>query len=104
VFSHLDGSTYLPDSVSHAFTKIVLRAGLKGVRLHDLRHAHATLHPKIVQERLGHPTIAITLDTYLHVTPGIQEAAALKFDDELADTLSINGSVDKTQTVPLTNR
>ena len=43
VFSHLDGSPYLPDSVSHAFTKIARSAGLKGVRLHDLRHAHASL-------------------------------------------------------------
>ncbi|MCH8205632.1 MAG: site-specific integrase [Chloroflexi bacterium] len=110
VFSHLDGSPFLPDSVSHAFTKIVRRAGLKKVRLHDLRHAHASLmlrqgiHPKIVQERLGHSTIAITLDTYSHVTPGLQEAAALKFDEELAETVPVNGSVDKTQTVPLTNR
>lgn len=41
------------------------------------------IHPKIVQERLGHSTIAITLDTYSHVTPGLQEAAALRFDDIL---------------------
>ena len=110
VFSHVDGSPYLPDSVSHAFTKIVRRAGLKGVRLHDLRHAHASLmlrqgvHPKIVQERLGHSTIAITLDTYSHVTPGLQEAAALKFDEQLADTIPVNGSVDQNTAVPLTNR
>jgi|TARA_B100000315_G_scaffold151675_1_gene140466 hypothetical protein len=50
-------------------------------------HTHASLmlkqgvHPKIVQERLGHSTIAITLDTYSHVTPGLQEAAANRFDD-----------------------
>jgi len=37
-------------------------------------------HPKIVQERLGHSTIAMTLDTYSHVVPGLQEAAAKKFD------------------------
>jgi integrase len=54
------------------------------------------VHPKIVQERLGHSTIAITLDTYSHVTPGLQEAAALKFDQELAETTSVNGPVDKT--------
>ena len=62
------------------------------------------VHPKIVQERLGHSSIAITLDTYSHVTPGLQEAAALKFDEELAETVPVSGSVDKTQTVPLTNR
>ncbi|MDP6403290.1 MAG: tyrosine-type recombinase/integrase, partial [SAR202 cluster bacterium] len=96
--------------VSHAFTRIAHHAGLRGVRLHDLRHAHASvmlrqgIHPKIVQERLGHSTIAITLDTYSHVTPGLQEAAALKFDQELAETTSVNGPVDKAQRVPLTNR
>ncbi|SEU24429.1 tyrosine-type recombinase/integrase, partial [Paenibacillus sp. NFR01] len=50
---------------------------------HDLRHTHATIllkrgvHPKIVQERLGHSSIQITLDTYSHVLPGLQEAALL---------------------------
>ncbi len=39
------------------------------------------IHPKIVQERLGHATIQITLDTYSHVAPGLQEAAAKRFDD-----------------------
>lgn len=39
------------------------------------------VHPKIVQERLGHSTTAITLDTYSHVTPGLQEAAAKRFDE-----------------------
>jgi integrase len=39
------------------------------------------IHPKIVQERLGHSTISITLDTYSHVAPGLQDAAAKRFDD-----------------------
>ena len=39
------------------------------------------VHPKIVSERLGHATVAFTLDTYTHVVPGLQEAAALKFDE-----------------------
>jgi integrase len=39
------------------------------------------IHPKIVQERLGHSTITVTLDTYSHMTPGLQEAAAERFDD-----------------------
>ena len=57
--------------------------------MHDARHTHASLmlkqgiHPKIVQERLGHSTIAITLDTYSHVMPGLQEAAARKLDESL---------------------
>jgi integrase len=89
VFSQPDGSPLLPDSVSHAFTRIAQRAGINGVRLHDLRHTHATLmlqqgiHPKIVSERLGHGSIAITLDTYSHVVPGLQEAAAKRFDEAM---------------------
>jgi integrase len=61
------------------------------MRLHDLRHAHATIllqqgvHPKIVQERLGHSTVATTLDIYSHVLPGLQESAARKFDEGLQD-------------------
>jgi len=87
VFSHYDGSPLLPNSITHAWIKLVRRCGLKGIRLHDARHTHASLllkqgvHPKIVQERLGHGSIQITLDTYSHVAPGLQQAAANKFDD-----------------------
>ena len=87
VFSRLNGRPLLPDTVSHAWTKLAKRTGLEGIRLHDARHSHASLmlkqgvHPKIVQERLGHGSIHITLDTYSHVAPGLQQAAANKFDD-----------------------
>ncbi len=87
VFSHYDGSPLLPNSVTHAWMKLVRSCGLHGIRLHDARHTHASLllkqgvHPKIVQERLGHGSIQITLDTYSHVAPGLQMAAANKFDD-----------------------
>jgi integrase len=87
VFSHYDGSPLLPNSVTHAWIKLARRCGLHGIRLHDARHTHASLllkqgvHPKIVQERLGHGSIQITLDTYSHVAPGLQQAAAKKFDD-----------------------
>ena len=87
VFCHEDGKPLLPNSVSHAWTKLASRTGLKGIRLHDARHTHASLmlkqgiHPKIVQERLGHASIQITLDTYSHVTPGLQQAAANRFND-----------------------
>ena len=82
VFTRLDGSAVRPLTVSHAFRRISRRVGLHGVRLHDLRHSHATLmleqgvHPKVVSERLGHSSVAITLDVYSHVLPGIQHAAA----------------------------
>ncbi|MDU7910921.1 MAG: tyrosine-type recombinase/integrase [Veillonella sp.] len=55
--------------------------GLKHITFHDLRHTHATLllsqkiNPKIVQERLGHSTITLTLDTYSHLVPDIQKEA-----------------------------
>ncbi|MFC1964752.1 tyrosine-type recombinase/integrase [Chloroflexota bacterium] len=87
VFCHTDGKPLLPNSVSHAWTKLANRTGLQGIRLHDARHTHASLmlkqgvHPKIVQERLGHASIQITLDTYSHVAPGLQQAAANRFDD-----------------------
>ncbi len=87
VFSQWDGKPLLPDTVSHYWMKLVRRTGLRGVRFHDARHTHATImlkqgvHPKIVQERLGHVSIETTLDTYSHVAPGLQQAAALKFDD-----------------------
>jgi len=89
VFSHWDGSPLLPDSITHAWVKLVRKCGLKGIRLHDARHTHATImlkqgvHPKVVQERLGHSTISTTLDTYSHVAPGLQEAAARGFDEIL---------------------
>ena len=87
VFSQVDGKPLLPDTVSHAWAKTVKRAGLKHFRLHDGRHTHASImlkqgiHPKIVQERLGHATISTTLDLYSHVAPGLQEAAARHFDE-----------------------
>jgi integrase len=86
IFSNHEGNPLLPDTISHAWTKLVKRTGLKGIRLHDARHTHASLllkqnvHPKIVQERLGHATISTTLDLYSHVSPGLQEAAAIGFD------------------------
>lgn len=89
VFCHIDGTPLLPSSVTHAWEKLVKTTGVKRIRLHDARHSHASLmlkqgiHPKIVQERLGHSSIQITLDTYSHVAPGLQEAAAARFDEAL---------------------
>jgi len=86
VFCRLDGEPLRPNTVTHAWNVLAARAGIKVIRLHDARHTHASLmlkagiHPKIVQERLGHSSIGMTLDTYSHVAPGLQEAAAEKFD------------------------
>jgi integrase len=78
VFTREDGRPLHPREVTRAFTRHVLAAGLPVIRLHDLRHTHATLalaagvHPKVVQERLGHANIAITLDTYSHAVPALE--------------------------------
>jgi len=60
----------------------VRSAGLPRIRFHDLRHTHATLalaagvHPKVVSERLGHATVAFTMDVYSHAIPALQAEAA----------------------------
>lgn len=93
VFSKSDGKPFLPNTVSHNWIKLIRRSGLNGIRLHDARHTHASLmlkqgiHPKIVQERLGHSSIQITLDIYSHVAPGLQQAAANKFDRLLLQSI-----------------
>ena len=82
VFTKEDGAAWHPEVVSRFFRQAVTRSTLPAIRLHDLRHTHATLalragiHPKVVSERLGHATIAITLDTYSHAIPAMQEEAA----------------------------
>jgi len=97
VFTRPDGRPLDPAIVSRRFSKLVLKLELPKVRLHDLRHTHATLllaegvHPKIVQERLGHSSISITLDTYSHVLPGLQEQAAVAFESALAGARSAQG-------------
>ena len=91
VFCHPDGRPLNPNHITRTFAKTLKKAGIPHVRLHDLRHTHATLmlkagiHPKIVSERLGHASISITLDTYSHVVPGLQKAAAERFDKMLEE-------------------
>lgn len=87
VFSTVEGKPLRPNTITRAWTMLATHAGLKVIRLHDARHTHASImlkqgiHPKIVQERLGHASIQMTLDTYSHVAPGLQEAAANRFDE-----------------------
>ena len=84
VFARVDGSAIHPGQFSDRFDRLVKSAQLPRIRLHDLRHTHATLslqagiHPKVVSERLGHSNITITLDTYSHAIPALQEDAASK--------------------------
>lgn len=82
VFPSTVGTPMNPDNlVYRSFKPLLRRAGLKEIRFHDLRHTFGHLmieageHPKIVQEILGHSQISLTLDTYSHVLPNIQEEA-----------------------------
>ena len=90
VFTQDDGTAVDPESTSKDFCAIVRQTGLPHLTLHGLRHLHATLmlsnkeSPKVVSERLGHSSIAITMDMYSHVLPGLQEAAALALGQRLA--------------------
>jgi integrase len=92
VFATANGRPIHPHLMSDAFQKLVKRSGLPRIRLHDLRHTHATLllkagvPIKVVSERLGHATPAFTMTTYQHVLPGMQAEAAQTFA-ELLDLL-----------------
>ncbi|PLS87636.1 MAG: site-specific integrase [Actinobacteria bacterium] len=90
VFANEIGGIVNPSNLrNRSFAKLLERAGLNGVRFHDLRHTCATLllsknvNPKIVSEMLGHANIAITLDTYSHVLPDMQEKAARAIEEAL---------------------
>jgi integrase len=82
-----DGSALHPEYLSRTFRALSRKAGLPPVRLHDLRHTHATLllaagiPVKVVSERLGHCTVAFTMEVYQHVLPGMQREAVQALAD-----------------------
>jgi integrase len=88
VVTRADGSSLQPRSLTHSISAFLKDRG-SAVRLHGLRHSHAShllaenVHPKIVQERLGHSSIAITMDIYSHLMPNMQADAAAKVDAAL---------------------
>jgi integrase len=94
-YNDLDLVCCLPDgrpvvyNLVRDFQALLKRLGLPKVRFHDLRHSHASLllaqgiHPKVVSERLGHSQVGITLDTYSHLLPNLQQEAAAKLDSLL---------------------
>jgi integrase len=93
VFPGRDGEPWKPSAFASNCRVVFRKAGLT-CRLHDLRHTHATMllrqgvHPKVVQERLGHANVSITLDIYSHVAPNMQQEAAVKIDQALAAALA----------------
>ena len=106
VFCREDGKPLDPDSVSQYFDRRGARAGLPRIRLHDARHTAASLllaagvHPKVVQERLGHATIATTLDTYSHVVPGLGHDAAERLAAAIDGTDHISDHIGKETSHP----
>jgi integrase len=89
VFTRPDGTYVHPDIYSQTFRRAVRRLGLPYIRLHDLRHTHATLGleagipVKVMSTRLGHATTAFTQDVYMHSVPSLEDSAA----DQIADLI-----------------
>ncbi|HEY0757271.1 MAG TPA: site-specific integrase, partial [Ktedonobacteraceae bacterium] len=89
VFCTSLGTPYNPSKLLERFSTLLKRAGLPHMRFHDLRHSAATIllamnvHPKIVQELLGHNQISMTMDLYSHVLPGMQEGMIDKLEEAL---------------------
>ncbi len=90
--SELGGPLQLRNVVMRHFKPLLRSAELPNIRLYDLRHAHATLSHaagvdvKVIQERLGHASITLTLDTYVHVSAGMQQKAAALLDGFMSST------------------
>lgn len=90
VFTHRDGTPLWPQMVTARFRALAERAELPTIGLHGLRHSAATwmissgVNPRVVQQRLGHANVSITLALYTHVLPGHDRAAADAFAQALA--------------------
>lgn len=87
VFPNRKGGYLSPKILFESFERLLKRAGLPHIRFHDLRHSAATIllsmgvNPKVIQEILGHSNISMTLGTYLHVLPSMQEEAMKKWEN-----------------------
>lgn len=90
VFTTAHGTPLEPRNVVRSFKRILQQAGLPDQRFYDLRHTCASLllaqgvHPRVVMEILGHRQISLTMNTYSHVIPQLQEDAAKRMDDLLS--------------------
>lgn len=88
VFTGETGNYISLTALRRTFNGVLKQAGLPHMRFHDLRHSAATImlskgiHPKVVQEILGHSQISVTLDVYSHVLPSMQEDATKRWDDD----------------------
>ncbi len=100
VFTNELGDPLRPASVGQAFRRLVDAAGVPVIRLHDLRHTHAShllmagVNVKVVSDRLGHASVSFTLDTYGHVMPGQQAEAAAALQARLVEDAGGRRRVD----------
>jgi site-specific recombinase XerD len=89
VFTSTVGDGMEAGVVNDNLNRLLAKAELPRIRVHDLRHTVATIllqggaHPKLVQELLGHSTITLTLDTYSHVTPAMHQDLTRRLDEAL---------------------
>jgi integrase len=101
VYCKFDGEPYHPAFLTRLFKQFMRDHRLPPIRFHDLRHSHAShllatnIHPKVVQERLGHASIAVTMDTYSHVMPNMQADAVTKLDAALRLAMNKRGPNQK---------
>jgi integrase len=106
VFCDRQGNLLEPERVRKHFYKLLDQAGLPRIHFHDLRHSAATIllihgvHPKVVQELLGHSTISMTLDTYSHLIPSLQ-AESMQVMNTVLDFFSAE---EETQQLPQDER
>jgi integrase len=103
VFCTSIGTPLNPERVREPFKALLKEAGLPDIRFHDLRHSAATLllamgiHPKIVQEMLGHSNIAMTMDVYSHVLPVMQQEAIDKLNEVMEKQKAVPDIGDEAQ-------
>lgn len=99
VFTTIEGNPINPSVLTHNFSRLVYKAGLKNIRFHDLRHTFASLMllkgvaPKVISEALGHSSVAFTMDTYSHIIEGMQGDAMALLDKVLPE--GVNGTFEK---------
>ncbi len=101
VFARVDGVPTHPDYFSQVFERHLEKSELPRIKLHDLRHAHASIMlkhnvpVKVVSERLGHSSPAFTMTVYQHVMPGMQVDAARLFAAAIDDSDNDNGDAER---------
>jgi integrase len=92
VLTHPDGGSIHPDLFSQSWSRLMEKSDVRRIRLHDLRHTHASIllkagvPVKVVSERLGHSSPAFTMTVYQHVLPGMQADAAASFSKAVFGT------------------